>query len=377
VVEETRKNPRSVGFGVEITVMKGPLGEDLLQAITTTYGSHDRKYSSLSFCRTVFNENPSGYSLHAFARDKDRIVGHYAVIPVEICGRGKRELSGKGEALFLERRYRSELIRNGNEDLPLGIGLAVRLYNFALQQDIAVVHVIADSNVGVIHRMAGCRQGVVEQTKSVFVLDTRVSSGSDGSPARLWASRAIFLCQHVLLSFFRLLSLFSRKPIILHGKEVDGSDTFLDHMSKYNCGQAEAETWTIARNRANLLWFFRTGLLEAVRTDSFSRQYIVIRRNSEPGSDVEIVDSNLSAGAGLSAIGLLCAVIARAKTEKAGRVVSHSSLPRDRTNKLLLLMRLFGFVSKTEKRFIYLRSNDHFFLDAENIAFTPFFYSTF
>jgi hypothetical protein len=377
VVEETRKSAGSIGLSVEITIITGPLGEDLLQAIARMYGSHDKKYSSLSFCRTVFNENPSGYSFHAFAKDDDKIVGHYAVIPVEICARGRTGLSAKGEALFLERDYRSESILNGNKDIPLGIGLAARLYDFALQQDIKVVHVIADSNIGVIHRMAGCTKRVVEQTKSVFILDSEIPGGPDSSPARVWASRVIFLFQHILLSFFCLLSLLCRRSIVLHGKEVDGSETFFERMCNSKDGPAEAETWTIAKNKANLLWFFRTGLLEVVTTDGSAGEYIVTRRNPEPGSDVEIVDSSVSGGTALVVIKLLCGAIARATKEKAGRVVCYSSPSDDKRNRLMPFMRLFGFVSKIEKRPIYLRSTDHFFLDAKSIVFTPFFYCTF
>ena len=377
MVEETRESSGSVGLSMEITIIKGPLGEDLLQAIARMYGSHDKKYSSLSFCRTVFNENPSGYSFHAFAEDDDKIVGHYAVIPVEICARGTRELSAKGEALFLEKDYRSESILNGGKDTPLGIGLVARLYDFALQQDIKVVHVIADNSIGVIHRMAGCTKRVVEQTKSVFILDSRILGGPDGNPARVWASRVVFLFQHVLLSFLRLLSLFCRRAVVLHGKEVDGSETFFERMCNCSFGQAEAETWTVAKNKANLLWFFRTGLLEVFRTEGSSGEYVVTRRNTEPGSDVEIVDYSVSGGAGLAIIKLLCVAITRAKKEKAGRVVCHSSPSSDKSNKLMPFMRLFGFISKKEERSVYLRSTDHFFLDAKHIVFTPFFYSTF
>jgi hypothetical protein len=362
---------------LEITIIKGPLGEELLQAIARMYGSHDKKYSSVRFCRTVFNENPSGYSFHAFAKDHDKIVGHYAVIPVEICARGKAEMSAKGEALFLESDYRSESILNGNKDTPLGIGLAARLYDFALQQDIRVVHVIADSSIGVIHRMAGCTRRVVEQTRSVFILDSRILGGPDSSPARVWASRVVFLFQQVLLSFFWLLSLLYRRPIVVQGKEVDGSEAFFEHMCNCGVGQTEAETWTIAKNKANLLWFFGTGLLEVVRTDSSAGEYIVTRRNPEPGSDVEIVDSCVRSSAGLAVIKLLCGIIKRAKREKAGRVVCYGSPSNDKSNRLVPFMRLFGFVGKIEERPVYLRSTDHFFLDAKSIVFTPFFYCTF
>ena len=377
MVEETRESSGSVGLSVEITIIKGPLGEDLLQAIARMYGSHDKKYGSLSFCRTVFNENPSGFSFHAFAKDADKIVGHYAVIPVEICARGETELSAKGEALFLEKDHRSVSIVNGGKDTPLGIGLVARLYDFALQQDIKVIHVIADSSIGVIHRMAGCTRRIVEQTKSVFILDGKISGGPDDSSGRVWALRAIFSFQHILLSFFRLLSLLCRRSVVLHGKEVDGSETFFERMCNCNGGQSEGETWTIAKNKANLLWFFRTGLLEVARTDGSAGEYVVTRRNTEPGSDVEIVDYGVSHGPGLAIIKLLCVVITRAKKEKAGRVVCYSSSSNDKSHRLMLFMRLFGFVSKKEERSVYLRSTDHFFLDAKNIVFTPFFYSTF
>src|SRR5262245_66483117 len=85
-----------------IVLERGPGSEESLDAIAATYGTVDRRYADREFCRIVFNENPSGYSYHAFVKDGDRVVGHYAVIPIRTRSRGVLVTSGKGEALFLD-----------------------------------------------------------------------------------------------------------------------------------------------------------------------------------------------------------------------------------------------------------------------------------
>src|SRR5262245_32218452 len=102
ILSTSTSSPQGVGMPLSIVLERGPISDESLDAIGATYGTVDRRYADREFCRIVFNENPSGYSYHAFVKDGDRVVGHYAVIPIRTRARGVLVTSGKGEALFLD-----------------------------------------------------------------------------------------------------------------------------------------------------------------------------------------------------------------------------------------------------------------------------------
>ena len=110
----------------------GPLGPDRLDAIAATYGTVDPRYASRAFCELIFNGNPYGFSWHAFIVDGDRVVGHYAVIPMRVCSDHQTVLSGKGEALFLAEDHRAGTVETDSGMLPAGLALMNALHDHAL-----------------------------------------------------------------------------------------------------------------------------------------------------------------------------------------------------------------------------------------------------
>src|SRR5512140_1315995 len=108
---------------IALQLVQGPIGEAELAAIGRTYGKVDARYQSAGFCRTLFNENPFGYSWHAFVLDAGVPVGHYAVIPIRVTDRGRRIVSGKGEALYLAETHRATLVEGDHGPMPAGVAL--------------------------------------------------------------------------------------------------------------------------------------------------------------------------------------------------------------------------------------------------------------
>ena len=84
---------------MELELTRGPLDERRLQAVAELYGRFNRKYGDPGFCHRLFDENPQGPSLHALVLDgPDEVVGHYAIVPLDILRDGQRRRAGKGEA---------------------------------------------------------------------------------------------------------------------------------------------------------------------------------------------------------------------------------------------------------------------------------------
>jgi hypothetical protein len=104
---------------------------------------------------------------------------------------------------------------------------------------------------------------------------------------------------------------------------------------------------------------------------------MIVRRNPEPGADAEIMDCGLPHRRKLSSIALLCRVIRNAKRGGASRIVFSDWLPAERVSTLRSVSRFLGFVSRCHHTSIYLKSDDDFFLEPDNLSLTPFFYGTF
>ena len=370
-------NSRRVDQDMEIKVIKGPLDAEMLGAVARLYGTYDKKYSSIDFCRTIFNENPSGYSFHSFAYVEGKAVGHCATIPMEIYVNGKTELSAKAEALFLEGEHRSKLIKEGNLEVPAVVSIAAYLYKSTLEEpSIKVIHGICDDVIGLIHRMAGCKRRTARQTKYMFISSPKFISDSGSSLRKKLALGAVFVLQQILLNFFYVVLLISLK-LSSYRHIVGDSNQPIQFMTIPPDALTNENTWTLARNAANFSWFFKTGLFETVTTKDPIRQCAVIRRNLEDGHDLEIVAYNSVGGGGFEALGLLYCIIKRAKETKAGRVVFYDSALHEKKAGVQLASRLLGFVSRNEEALIFLKSNDSFFLRRDSVLFTPLLHGVF
>ncbi len=361
---------------MEIKVTRGPLDSELLGAVARLYGSYDSKYGSIDFCRVIFNDNPSGYSFHSFAYDDGRIVGHCATIPMEIFARGRTELSAKAEALFVDDDHRSRLVKEGNLEVPTGVAIAAYLYKSTLEDPtIRVVHGICDDVIGLVHRMAGCRRRTARQTRYMCIVSPGFVSRSGGDPVRKLSLWAAFVVQQALSLLVRAALLVSLKLSSCRHMKGDSGQP-IDFLTAVPDELGNGGRWTLARSAANFTWFFRTGLLETVATGDPLRQCAVIKRNAQPGHDLEIVDFKSVGGGVLDSLAILSAVTVRARATGAGRVV-FSNLALRGDGQLERASTLLGFWRRKEEALIFLKSMDSFYTKKDSMQFTPLLHSVF
>jgi GNAT superfamily N-acetyltransferase len=96
---------------LELRTLEGPLEEAQLSWIAALYGRTDARYALLDFLRHQLLENPYGWSLHTFAFDGTRRVGHCEAVPVKARLGTEELLSVKLEALFVDPEYRGARVR--------------------------------------------------------------------------------------------------------------------------------------------------------------------------------------------------------------------------------------------------------------------------
>lgn len=172
MVEKTKRN--SVSCKVE--TLKGPVSEQRLQQIAELYGRHDSKYKSVPFSRVTFNANLAGYSYHALAYDGPTLVGHYCLVPLPVLWHGDLVLGAKGEAFVVDEPYRGASVRLEGCKVPIGLALPKLVNAFALSEEVKVLLMIANEDVGRIHRAMGACMTEQRGTSWVRLLGAKVDS---------------------------------------------------------------------------------------------------------------------------------------------------------------------------------------------------------
>lgn len=142
----------------EILTLAGPLEPRKLAWVSDLYGRVDPKYRRTDVLEHVFTATHEP-ALHSFAVDRDQPVGHCAVVPTP--GRlGSDPLrAGKLEALFIEETHRGR--RTGQA--PVVATLLTRLYAFADEQGLELVHALATPEIGRVIRFTAL-DGVGERS---------------------------------------------------------------------------------------------------------------------------------------------------------------------------------------------------------------------
>jgi hypothetical protein len=135
----------------DLQLVKGPLSESLLAEVAALYGVTDGKYGSVEHGRLLFNENPFGPALHAFARDGQSAVGHYCLIPYDMMVDGVRVTAAKGEALHVNEEYR----RSECEGMPTSSALLEGAQRLAEREKVEISYAIVGAP-GVIRLFGRC-----------------------------------------------------------------------------------------------------------------------------------------------------------------------------------------------------------------------------
>lgn len=135
----------------DLDLVKGPLDEAGLAEVAELYGKTDGKYGSVEHCRLLFNANPFGPALHAFARHEGRAIGHYCLIPYDMMVKGQRVRAAKGEALHVDEAFR----RSECEGMPTSSALLEGAERLARREGVEVCYAIVGAP-GVIRLFSRC-----------------------------------------------------------------------------------------------------------------------------------------------------------------------------------------------------------------------------
>ncbi|MGE0492415.1 MAG: hypothetical protein AB7S38_24590 [Vulcanimicrobiota bacterium] len=135
----------------ELLLLKGPLSPEHLAAVANLYGVTDGKYGQVEHCDLLFNRSPFGPTLHAFACDEEKFVGHYCLIPYDLMVEGRQVKAAKGEALHVDSDYR----RTECDGLPTSSALLGGAQRLAVAEGIEVSYAIVAAP-GVIRLFGRC-----------------------------------------------------------------------------------------------------------------------------------------------------------------------------------------------------------------------------
>jgi hypothetical protein len=361
---------------MELQLLKGPLDDARLAAIADLYGAYNRKYRDVAFCRRLFNENPHGYSLHALlVHESGRTVGHYGAIPIDILVDGERRLSGKGEAFVVHEGHRgATLSLPGEEPMACGLAMPLHLYRFARNQGMELVHMIADPAVGLIHRMTGCRALPIRHVKARLAVRPLPAPSPDRAAWRTVARTALAAGQSLLSGI--AAGALAGGPAARVWRGADLTPAALARIAADACPGAG---WTVAVDAPLLAWLGSTGDLDVIALDEAMDDYAVVCGRVGDAPAREIVLWRQRSGGIPAAVRLLAAVVRHARHLGDATVACSHGAAWDAAE--LARLRAAGrhlFFHESERSAnLYVHTADRYYLDAQNLRFTPIFYSVF
>jgi hypothetical protein len=168
---------------IDTQIMDGPLDDQALRWVAELYGLADPKYSQASFLRHLFKDNPYAWSLHAFAQDGARLIGHCAVVPVKARLGGKLGMSGKVEAFFVDQAYRRD--PTSRPGPSVGLQILSQLTKAAQKRGVDPLHAYVSPRVGAIFERDGYRPHVAGPR--AYTLVTRTSPSARRNALLLYA----------------------------------------------------------------------------------------------------------------------------------------------------------------------------------------------
>jgi len=360
---------------MRIERLRGPIDDSWLRAIADLYGPHNAKYRDVRFCDRLFNRNPTGYSLHAFAMAEDGTpVGHYAVVPMAAVAPGRRFLSAKGEAFVVHERARGATV-GGEGGFPVGLALPKALYAFAEREGLDPVHMIAPAEVSVIHRLCGSRPIDIRHERAKLILRPGRVPFAGGRPWQRLRQRWLASGQATLSSWIRTLAIPRRgrfRSCAL--READA-----ELVRRLAARIPEPSGWSPLLDEGVLRWMAELADLRLVANGGALEDVAVVTPHAGAGEVMEVVFWRLGAPTAERAQSLLRAVIeeARAAGSSALAFSSSASWEAEEMHLFRRASRPFLFHARTESAGFLARSRDPYFLDPRTIHFSPFFYAAF
>lgn len=336
---------------IELHILRGPLQDGALQAVVDLYGPVDRKYADIDFARHQFVHNVYGWSLHAFAYDAGSAVGHCALLPIPARFGAETVVSGKFEALAVLPEYQSSTLADGR---LVGLALVADLYARAADEGFAILHDLAQPELGLMHRMHGARRVPVPWP-------TFVGAGDRRYLGALGSGRAL---AGTTLAYWQRAAQLAATPAFgsARVRDVKPSD------EPPRTRDVPSDAWTI--EAADMWeWLVETGLLAWVEEPSGGRALI---RAPGPASQAsELLDWRPG---GRPLAGAVATINVVARIGRVGRSVRIADPAGDA--ELRRAARLLGLIRAREPLMVYVKSlrSD---IDGTNVAVTPFFFATF
>jgi hypothetical protein len=349
---------------IEIRTIRGPLPDEQLGWVTQLYGPVDPKYASLDFVRYQFNENPYGWSAHAFAIDDDAPVAHSCAVPFRARRNGKELVAGKIEAVVVGESHRGQRLPSGES---IAVATLKAMYAFAHECGIPVLFGLAPPRVAAVHERAGCRR--IEVDAPTYILFTHpLQASREWSLPRRAAAAALGMLQNVVAAIaFTIARLAARSSGRARLEAPRPQDVELGRVAE------SSEAWTVAGEDA-WAWYTGSGLLRRLALDS-GRGYEALALVPEDGSVQIVAWRPARAGSVVAAVLMLGEARRLARRGGAPTLRFHSWSDSHADALLARACRLLCFARRRTTELV-VHADDTALLDAR-IQLTPFFYVTF
>ena len=353
-----------------IELIKGPINEEMLTAITLLYGLIDPRYKDISFCKNIFNDNPCGYSFHAFAYYEEMIVGHCAVIPLEIVNKGEIVLSGKAEAFYLKEEYKRNTL---DKKIPIGIALPLKLYNFAIENGLHIIHLIAADDVGNIHRLCGCEKLKLSGYIFYHFINNEYLNVSFEHLSRIGKImiRILTTYQYIIYYLWRIIIATTKNKDNFSMISRD-NEKELSLIARKN--QIPKNKWSIRKDAIFLKWLMKYGI-QIIKINKNNSDYVIIQNNYFSGYPLNIIEISIEDNKIMAYIKMLIFIIQKAREQKSSCIKISSFISANDNYKLFNMLKLVGFIKKKSDISLYIKSNNKYYIDINHIIFTPYFYN--
>lgn len=350
---------------MDIRIIKGPLPLEQLQVIAGLYGRVDAKYASMEYCSYLFNDNPFGYSYHAFAFDEDLAVGHISLIPMWIDTPEGEIESFKAEAFYLKEEYRDSWICIENDELPLGLAMPKVLYDAVLNSGTKVIHLLADEEIGRIHQYAGCIPIDIKVTEEFLILDPQLFTARESSLLRQLAIKGVSAYQRLVSWLFCGVK---KRQVHVCKSLCSGADIMGD-------SRVQASQWTISMANGFNEWLLASPFVQVYSADN--KACCVVKQSEYPLRHTEILSCYCQEGAIDQLNAIIQKIVIGAKSRGASTIILKRFASRSFPDSLTKILRKAGFLHKQSQLTCFVRSPNKYFLDSQNLAYTQFFYTQF
>jgi hypothetical protein len=329
----------------EIRTLAGPLEPGKLAWVSGLYGRVDPKYQRTDVLEHLFTATREP-TLHAFAVDGERPVGHCCVVPTPGRLGGAPLRAGKLEALFIEESHRGR--REGQP--PVVATLFERLYAFVDEQGLELVHALATPEIGRVIRFTPL-DGVGERS--------HVAAASAGT----LSTRTLAAAQRLLLELEAAGtdSRFELRPPT-HG-DIDLAEARSPAEGRWTVDPADA--WS---------WYVDSPLLRVLELAGSHGSRALVQLPGSPWEPFRLVGWRSERPGSRSALALLRAAARAARQEGAATLRFQPWDSPAANGALERACRLAGFVRRPDLTTVWVRTGRPELARADAVVPTPSLY---